>query len=48
MHLVYRNGLEYVKSAVPATPNGLEMSRRAGEGKAAWAETSCTGSIGGR
>ena len=25
-------------------PNGLEMSRLAGEGRAAWAETSCTGS----
>src|SRR3990172_10400017 len=27
-----------------APPNGLEMSRLAGEGRAAWAETSCTGS----
>ena len=27
------------------TPNGLEMSRLAGEGKAAWAETRYTGSV---
>jgi len=26
-------------------PNGLEMSRPAGEGRAAWAETSCTGAV---
>jgi len=27
------------------TPNGLEMSRLAGEGRAAWVETNCTGSV---
>jgi len=35
MRLVYRNGCEYVKSAVvgrPGTPNGLEMSRPASQG----------------
>jgi len=26
-------------------PNGLEMSRLAGEGRAAWAETNCIGSM---
>ena len=33
------------RRAVQATPNGLEMSRLAGEGRAAWAETSCAGSV---
>jgi hypothetical protein len=28
-----------------ATPNGVEMSRLAGEGRAAWAETSYPGSV---
>ena len=32
---------------VPATPNGLEMSRLAGEGRAAWAEIHSLGEAGG-
>ena len=31
---------------LPSTPNGLEMSRLAGEGRAAWAETSSLGETG--
>ena len=33
------------KRGLVRMPNGLEMSRLAGEGRAAWAETSCSGPV---